>query len=136
MQVWCTTVLWACGMQAEYVCICFTRDQVLISALAMQALSYKCMESDSHSSICHWIWENPPSMHTTASSSSNDSCTTIRACIGTWRLPRLLLLWLVSEACQTSMSAQVAFKWSPLHLTSTQPAVICHTTGWWVSPWI
>ena len=31
MQVWCTIMLWACGMQAVYVYICLiTGDQVLI----------------------------------------------------------------------------------------------------------
>ena len=35
------SVIWAYGMQTEYVGICFTRDQVLISAPAMQALSCK-----------------------------------------------------------------------------------------------
>ena len=37
-----------------------------------------------------------------------------------WKLPRLSLLWLVSEACQTSISAQVLFKWLHLSLTSRQ----------------
>ena len=52
------------------------------------------------------------------------------------KLPRLLLLWLVSEACQTSMSVQVVLKWLRLPLTSKQPAVIYHMTSWWVVPWI
>ena len=50
------------------------------------------------------------------------------------KLPGLLLLWLVSQACQTSMSARVAFKWLHIPLTSRQPAVIHHTTGWCVWP--
>ena len=42
---------------------------------------------------------------------------------------RLLLLWLVSETCQTSTSVRVAFKWLHIPLTSRQLAVIHHTTG-------
>ena len=53
-----------------------------------------------------------------------------------WKLPRLLLQWLVAEACQTSTSVLVTFKWLHILLTSKQPAVIHHTTGWWVWPWI
>ena len=40
-----------------------------------------------------------------------------------WKLPRLLLLWLVSEVCQTSSRAWMFFKWLHLPLTSRQPAV-------------
>ena len=40
-----------------------------------------------------------------------------------WMLPRLLLLWLVSGACQTSMSACVSFKWLHIPMTSRQPVV-------------
>ena len=53
-----------------------------------------------------------------------------------WKLPGLLLLWLVCEACQTSTSVRVAFKWLHIPLTSRQLAVIHHTNGWWVWPWI
>ena len=35
----------------------------------------------------------------------------------------------VSEACQTSTSAQVTLKWLHILLASRQPAVIHHTTG-------
>ena len=38
-------------------------------------------------------------------------------------------LWLISEACQTSMSARIAFKWLYILLEHRQPAVIHHTTG-------
>ena len=38
-------------------------------------------------------------------------------------MPGPLLLWLVSEACQTSTSAQVTFKWLHIPLTSKQLAV-------------
>ena len=53
-----------------------------------------------------------------------------------WQLLRLFLLWLVSEACQTSTSAYIYafFKWLHLPLTSRQPAVIHHLTGCWVWP--
>ena len=56
---------------------------------------------------------------------------TIQTCIDAEScMPWLLLLWLVSEACQTSMSARVAFKWLYIPLASRQPAVmIHHTTG-------
>ena len=53
-----------------------------------------------------------------------------------WKLPRLLLLWLVSEACQISTGAWVTFEWLHLPSTSRQPAVIHHMTGWWAGPWI
>ena len=48
-----------------------------------------------------------------------------------WKFPRLLLLWHVSEACHTSMSAQVVFKGPHFPWTSRQPAINCHMTGWW-----
>ena len=71
---------------------------------------------------------------------SNNSCTcklTNNSCkYWCWRFPGLLLLWLVSEACQMSMSGWVAFKWLYIFLTSRQPAVIHHMAGWWVWPWI
>ena len=74
-------------------------------------------------------------------SPSNNSCTrwlTIQpGSYWCWKLPGLLLLWLVSEVCQTSTSStsvQVAFKWLHIPLASRQPAVIHHTTGWWVWP--
>ena len=76
-------------------------------------------------------------------SPSNNSCTrwlTIQPLAARYwclKLPGLLLLWLFSEAYQTSTSVRVAFKW--LHiipLASRQLAVIHHTTGWWVWPWI
>ena len=51
-----------------------------------------------------------------------------------WKLLGLVLLWLVSEACQTSMSACVAFKWLHIPLANRQLAVIHHTTGWWIWP--
>ena len=41
VQVWCTFVFWACGMQIEYVCICSTHAGAGISVdstPAMQAL--------------------------------------------------------------------------------------------------
>ena len=72
-------------------------------------------------------------------SPSNDSCIyqlTIQASNWRWKFPRLLLLWLVTEACQTSTSTQVVFKWLHLPLTSRQLAIIYHTVGWWVWPWI
>ena len=47
-----------------------------------------------------------------------------------WKLPRLLLLWLVSETCQISTGAWVAFKWLHIPLTNIHPAVIHHKTGW------
>ena len=53
-----------------------------------------------------------------------------------WKLPKLLLLRLVSESRQTSTSAGVVFKWIHLQCTSSQPVINCHTTGWWVLPWI
>ena len=53
--MWCTKVLWACGMQAEYVFVCSTHHQGLVSQeiLLQQCRPYdlKGMESDSHSSI-------------------------------------------------------------------------------------
>ena len=52
--MWCTKVLWACGMQAEYMCICFTHiraDISVDSTPGLQACDVKCIESDSHSSI-------------------------------------------------------------------------------------
>ena len=66
----------------------------------------------------------------------NDSCTHWLIIQAVMDAAGLLLVWLVSEACQTSMSAQVAFKWLHIPLTSRQPAVVNHTTGWWVWPWI
>ena len=41
----------------------------------------------------------------------------------------LLLLWLVSEACQVFTSALVTFKWLHIPLTNRQPAVIHHMPG-------
>ena len=82
-------------MQAEYGCICCTCDQMLISAPAMQALSYKIRRIILvPQSICDWIWENPPSTHTTANSLSNDRCTTIWAGIGTEGCPGCFYLGL------------------------------------------
>ena len=52
------------------------------------------------------------------------------------KFPWLLLLWLVSEACQMPMNAQRFFKWLYLPLTSRLPAGIHHTPGWWIWPWI
>ena len=50
---------------------------------------------------------------------------------------RLLLLWLVFKACQTSSSAPVVFKWSiSISLTSRQPTLIYHMTGCSIWPWI
>ena len=72
-------------------------------------------------------------------SPSNDSCShwlTVQAGIDAESLPRLLLLWLVSEAHQMSMSARATFKWLHIPLTSRQSAVIHHMTRWWVWPWI
>ena len=76
-------------------------------------------------------------------SPSNNSCTrwlTIQpGSYWCWKLPGLLLLWLVSEVCQmstASTSVQVAFKWLHIPLASRQLAVIHHTTGWWVWPLI
>ena len=40
---------------------------------------------------------------------------------------KVLLLWLVPDSCQISMSAQVVFTWLHLPLTSGQPAVIHYT---------
>ena len=51
-------------------------------------------------------------------------------------LPRLLLLWLVCDACQTSTSAHVVFKWLHIPLISRHLAVIHHNTDWWAWPWI
>ena len=68
-------------------------------------------------------------MHTTARHSyfspSHDSCThqlasDMHQCL---KLPRLLLLWLVPETCQTSMSAWLVFEWLHLHWISRQPAI-------------
>ena len=54
-QVWCTIVLWACGIQAEYMCVCSTHNQGLVSQqiLFQQYRPYdiKCIELDSHLSI-------------------------------------------------------------------------------------
>ena len=47
-----------------------------------------------------------------------------------WKLPGLLLLWLVSVTCQTFTSARVAFKWLHIPLKSRQPAVIHYMIGW------
>ena len=87
----------------------------------------------------------PASTHTTAKthfSPSSNSCTrwlTIQPLAARYwclKLPGLLLLWLFSEACQTFTSVRVAFKWLHIPLASRQLAVIHHTTGWWVWPWI
>ena len=48
----------------------------------------------------------------------------------------MLLLWLISEACQTFQIAWVAFKWLHIALPYSQLAVIRHMTGWWVCPWL
>ena len=53
-----------------------------------------------------------------------------------WKLNSLLSLRPFSQACLVSTSARVTFKWPHLPLTSRQPAVNHHTTGWWVWPWI
>ena len=45
-------------------------------------------------------------------------------------LPRLLLLWFVSESCQMSMSAQVILEWLHLPWKISQPAINHHMTGW------
>ena len=31
VHVWCTIVLWVCGMEVEYMCICSTYHQGLVS---------------------------------------------------------------------------------------------------------
>ena len=49
------------------------------------------------------------------------------------KVSQATLLWLVSEACQTSKSAMVAFKWLHLPLTSRQPAVFHHNYDWLMS---
>ena len=51
-------------------------------------------------------------------------------------LNSLLSLRPFSQACLMSTSAQVAFKWPNLPLTSRQPIVNHYMTGWWVCPWI
>ena len=45
----------------------------------------------------------------------------------------MLLLWLVSEAYQTSTSTQVTFKWLHIPLTSKQPAVRNSPHDWLMS---
>ena len=40
------------------------------------------------------------------------------------------------QACLTSTSARVAFKWPHLSLASRQLTVNHHMTGWWVWPWV
>ena len=76
-----------------------------------------------HNSRTHFSPSNDRHTHILTNNSGQYWC---------WKLPGLLLLWLVSEACQTSTSAQVTFKWLHIPLTNRQPAVIHHTTGWWV----
>ena len=93
---------------------------------------------------CDWIWEKPASTHTTRRHTFYNQRIAVHILTNnsgkywSWKLPGLLLLWLVSQACQTSMSARdrVAFKWLYIPLASRESAVIHHTTGWWVWPWI
>ena len=80
------------------------------------------------------VTEFLPSTHTTARHTFHHQTIAVHANQQFWqvlvlKLPRLLLLWLVSKACQASMSARVVFKWLHLPLTSRQPAVIHQTTG-------
>ena len=52
VHVWCTEVLWAYGMQSEYMFVCSTHHQGLVSLLQQcRPYDLKGIESDSHSSI-------------------------------------------------------------------------------------
>ena len=56
VHMWCTKVLWACGMQAEYMCICsnYIRGWYLSRFCSSNAdlnCDVKGIESDSDSSI-------------------------------------------------------------------------------------
>ena len=84
--------------------------------------------------ICDWIWKHCLSctQHQGTFSPSNNSCIISTNNSGRywwWNLPRLLLLWLISEAGQTTMSAWVTFKWLYIPLTGWQPTVIHHMTS-------
>ena len=72
-----------------------------------------CRSHDAHNIFTHdWVWENLPFTH----ARYQDTLFTIKRQLYTltnnsgryrwWKLPRLILLWLVSEACQISMSVQ------------------------------
>ena len=50
-----------------------------------------------------------------------------------WKLPKLLLLWVVSEAYQMSTSAWVAFKWLHIPLASRQLDVRNSPHDWLIS---
>ena len=93
-----------------------------------------------HYNMCHWIWESLGFMHTTAKHTFHyHTIATLASTSGRhqcWKLPRLLLLYLVSESSQTSMSARVIFEWLQLPWTSSQLAINHHATGWWGWSWI
>ena len=50
-----------------------------------------------------------------------------------WQLATLLLLWLASESCQISKSAQMVYKWLHLPWTSRQPTACNSPHDWLIS---
>ena len=128
------------------------QTSILIGASSISNLHQllDCLDSVSHmlsfadntkcfKTICDWIWENSSSTHTTARYTIHYHTLYTLANISgryqCWKLPRLLLLWLVSESCQTSMSAGLIFEWVHLHWTSASwlgmdVAVLCVMWRW------
>ena len=107
---------------------------------ALQHRSYGTQQTSTytHTLYTHIVW-----IYVTGSEKSQlpltqqqDTCVTIKWLTNNsdkywcWQLPRVLLLLLVFKAWQLSTSAWVVFKWHHLPLTSRQPAVIYHMTGW------
>ena len=76
--------------------------------------------------VCDWIWEKPASTHTTVRHTFTIKrwLYTLTNYSARYWWCRLILLWLVSEAFQTSTSVWVFFKWLHIPSTSRQPAVI------------
>ena len=101
---------------------------------------------------CMWLDLRKPGFHahTTARHTFHHHTivTNISDRYRCWRLLKLLLLWLVSETCQMSMSAWVIIEWLHLPLTSSQPAIdhwlmsgfssfLCYIDRLWIAiePW-